>query len=258
MQAISIDETPVRNEVRPNDIGRLIFHDYFGRIHQLLPGPQAYLVEHLDPESKIYPHFHDVDQFQVFVAGTGKLGKHAVPPITVHYADGFSPYGPIVANGLGLTYFTLRLASASGGWRMPGNRHLLPARPGRTFSMRFDDDADALSQPGGVARRTLWGPAEDGLEVIDIRIGPDTGATGEAPASGQYVIVCAGSLRHEGKTLPPNSLLFLEPGDPAPSFAAGPDGAALLVLQYPRPTDRPGSNPATRQIREGAYAFGSG
>ena len=256
MQAMSFEESGVRNQVMPNDIGHLLFHDYFGRIHQVLPGPQAYLVEHLDPGSRIYPHFHDMDQFQVFVGGRGKMGKQTMPPVTAHYADGYSPYGPIVAEGRGVSYFTLRLASASGGWRMPGNRHLMPGSAGRTFSVSFEDYAQPLPR-GDAVRRTLWGPAEDGLEVIGMRIGPDTGAKGDAPAGGQYVIVCSGFLKHEGRKLTPKSLLFFEAGDAVPAFAAGADGASLLVLQYPRPGGRPGSDPASRQAQQGTYAMRS-
>ncbi len=255
MQAIRFEETRVRDGVFPHGIGHMLFHDYFGQGHQVLPGPQAYLADHLDDGSQIYPHFHDIDQFQVFVGGKGKMGKHEVCPVTIHYADGYSPYGPIVATSKGLSYFTLRLASASGGWRMPGNRHLMPGKAGRTFSTTFDDYAKAPARRGQVVCSTLREAAPDGLEVIGIRIGPDTDASGDAPAGGQYVIVCSGSLRHEGKVLPLNSLLFLATGEPAPGFSAGPAGAVLLVLQYPRPTERPGSNPAREQNYQAEYAM---
>ena len=54
------------------------------------------------------PHFHDTDQFQVFVAGAASFGKHRVEPLTVHYAGGHTPYGPIVTAEEGTHYFTLR------------------------------------------------------------------------------------------------------------------------------------------------------
>lgn len=256
MQMLRFEDTRVRTELMPSDIGHMVIHDYFGGLHKVLPGPQAYLAEHLDPGSSIYPHFHDIDQFQVFVGGTGRMGKHAVCAVTAHYADGYSPYGPIVAETRGLAYFTLRLASASGGWRMPGHRHLMPGKAGRTFSVRFEDYAAPLAQDAA-SRTTLWGPAEDGLEVVGLRLGPQARLTGDAPAGGQYVIVCAGALTQDGRTLGPNSLLFFESGDPAPVFAAGPEGAALLVLQYPRPGARPGSDPAARTAPQGAYALRS-
>src|SRR5690349_4353498 len=41
-------------------------------------------------------HFHEVDQFQIFTEGTAMLGKHPIGPVTLHYSDAYTPYGPIV------------------------------------------------------------------------------------------------------------------------------------------------------------------
>lgn len=49
--------------------------------------PQLLLVEQPIPGSKILSHFHGVDQFQVVVGGSGKLGQHAVGPISLHYTN---------------------------------------------------------------------------------------------------------------------------------------------------------------------------
>lgn len=38
--------------------------------------PPVLLVEQHVPGSKILPHFHGIDQFQVFMDGEGKLGHH--------------------------------------------------------------------------------------------------------------------------------------------------------------------------------------
>ena len=51
---------------------------------------------------------HHINQFQVFVDGSGKVGRHAALPITVQYANGYTPYGPIEAGVTGVRYFTLR------------------------------------------------------------------------------------------------------------------------------------------------------
>ena len=32
----------------------------------------------------IVPHFHEVDQFQIFVAGSGGMGRNAAAPLVVH------------------------------------------------------------------------------------------------------------------------------------------------------------------------------
>jgi hypothetical protein len=42
--------------------------------------PQLLLVEQKIPGSQILPHFHDLDQFQVFMDDHGKLGNHSIMP----------------------------------------------------------------------------------------------------------------------------------------------------------------------------------
>src|SRR6185369_6237393 len=54
--------------------------------------PNAYLVCQ-QPGAALHPHFHQADQFQVFVAGSGRIGKHPVSAVTVHFAAAHSPYG---------------------------------------------------------------------------------------------------------------------------------------------------------------------
>jgi hypothetical protein len=82
-------------------------------------------------------------------------------------------------------------------------------------------------------------------------MGPGTRTTGEpSDGGGQYCLVCSGSVRLDGKDMPPLSLAFVEPGDPAPIFDAGPLGAEVLVLQFATPSERPGSDPAKLKGRD--------
>ncbi len=55
--------------------------------------------------------------------------------------------------------------------------------------------------------------------------------------------------RDDAKRLPGDM-----PSESAPELRAGAEGADLLVLQFARPSDRPGSNPAELAKRDpGAY-----
>lgn len=49
----------------------------------------------MTPGEVLLPHFHAVDQFQIFIAGSGGIGRtHAdVTPVLVHYADHHTGYG---------------------------------------------------------------------------------------------------------------------------------------------------------------------
>lgn len=253
MRAMTFDEAPARHRDDGGAIGRAVVHDYFGRGHQLDVGPQAYLGRQLDGGSEIYAHFHDVDQFQIVVMGSGRFGRTPVAPVTIQYADAFSPYGPIVANDGGLGFFVFRRAAATGGWRMPEFAHLIPRKGGRRF---FADLSDLERRPaaGAVETETLWGPAEDGLEVSAVRLGPGASAVSAATGCGaQYLLVCGGALIQEGKLLPANAVLLQEVGESPEPVTAGDEGAVVLVLKFPVPSDRPGSDPSKTEVREGGY-----
>ena len=86
--------------------------------------PQGFLVDQ-PPDSVTEPHFHETNQFQVFVNGSGYFGKLDIAPLIVQYANGHSPYGPIVSRSEGMRYFTLRARWDPGAKYMPASRKKL-------------------------------------------------------------------------------------------------------------------------------------
>ena len=94
--------------------------------------PMAFLVEQ-DADAVVGAHYHQADQFQVMVGGSGRLGTHDVAAGAVHFAGAWSPYGPLAAGGDGLHYFTLRNGWDPGARYMefPDNRATLRALPRR-------------------------------------------------------------------------------------------------------------------------------
>jgi hypothetical protein len=208
-----------------------------GKFHH---GPQAFLVQVLDPGGSIQPHFHDVDQFQVIVQGDGVIGKKPLRPITAQYADAFTPYGPIVSRDDGISFFTLRQSASAGHFHMPGSRDKMPGRAGRNIAALFNTgeipDHDQIHLD--------LQKSDDGLCMEGFRLAPNASTTPESSIGGcQFYLVCSGSLVHEGQTLPNQSLIYVEIGEDAPTLTAGPDGAEVMLLQFPKPSDRPGSNP---------------
>ncbi|MBT6274304.1 MAG: hypothetical protein HOI95_09240, partial [Chromatiales bacterium] len=96
--------------------------DYLGHDHSDRDTPQALLVEQM-PESLIPPHFHGIDQYQVVVKGRGKLGKHELSPVCIHFTKGYTGYGPVMAPyDETLFYFTLRAQSEPGAFFLPEAR----------------------------------------------------------------------------------------------------------------------------------------
>jgi hypothetical protein len=218
--------------------------DYIGAPGSLEAGPQAFLVERPYPNPRVAPHFHDIDQFQVIVDGDGRMGKKEVKPITFQYADAFTPYGPIVGRDNGISFFTLRAVASGGYFAMPGSRKHMPGRAGRNIAAAFDIEREPLPAHE-VTREPLMEPEADGVYAEGLRLGAHASTTGVTPDAGcQYYLVCTGSLIQDGKTMPVKSLIHVAPGEDTPLLQAGPEGASVLVMQFPRPTERPGSDPA--------------
>ncbi len=92
--------------------------------------PMAYLVEQA-PGHTVHAHYHQVDQFQLFTGGSGRIGTHALEGMVLHYAGAHSPYGPIVAGPQGVQYMTLRARWDPGAQWMPGATPALRAVPQR-------------------------------------------------------------------------------------------------------------------------------
>ena len=180
------------------------------------------------------------------------MGKKEVKPITFQYADAFTPYGPIVGRDDGISFFTLRAVASGGYFPMPGSKHLMPGRAGRNIAGSFDITREPLPA-GEIEREPLMKLEADGTYAEGLRLGAKAMAEGlDTNAGCQFYLVCAGSLKQDGKTLPPKSLIHVEPGEAAPKLHAGPDGTCVLAMSFPRPTDRPGSDPGKLEGRSEA------
>lgn len=194
--------------------------------------PQAYLVEQ-PANATVPPHFHDTNQFQVFVAGAASFGKQPVRPLSLHYAGGHTPYGPIVTTDQGAHYFTLRAKWDSGGKPMPQSRdRLKPVR--RRHRLAEDIATDA---PAG--RADVLPAEDDGLGASLFRLAP--GQSGildlDVAGGGQYALVTAGSVHHDGLDLTKHSCLYRFAEEAPLTLTAGPTGAAVLLMQFPVHTE---------------------
>lgn len=204
-----------------------------------LDQPQAYLVE--QPEnSTVSAHFHDTNQFQIFVRGGGRFGKKPVDGMVIHYAGAHTPYGPIEAGDEGAHYMTLRNRWDSGAKVMPENRAKL-RKIKRTHRI-----ADEITMPDAEARQSILTqvtdlvPLEtDGLGVRQFDIGPgqDCAVAFETPGVGAYAFVADGSIRHDTVELESHSLLYRAADEAPLRLTAGAEGASVLLLQFPPEPD---------------------
>lgn len=200
------------------------------------PLPQGFLVEQ-PPGSATPPHFHETNQFQVVVGGTGWIGKHGGAPLQVHYVNGHTPYGPVTAGQEGLYYFTLRAAWDPGAKYLPESVERLKKGNQRTRIAEAPvDTAEALAARTATEVETVMAPEPDGLAAWLWRVGPSTEVTLPDPAGsgGQYHVVAAGAAVREGETLDLWSTLFVMPDDAPLTLKSGATGLDLLVLQFPK------------------------
>jgi hypothetical protein len=181
----------------------------------------------------IEPHFHPIDQFQIFVRGTDlKLGKHVCEPVAVHYTDGYTPYGPITWGEGGMAFFNLRARADTGAHWMPGSREKLARRAGRSETVHCGLADPATAQ--GAEQQVLIAEHDDGLFAFGMVAGPGVELPEDVVGgAGRYELVLAGELELEDETLPAHSLLFVSAGDRLPARRAGAAGAHVLTVQSP-------------------------
>ena len=198
--------------------------------------PQGFLV--IQPPGAVTPaHFHEPNQFQVFVEGDGRIGAYPTTPLTVQYANGHTPYGPIVAFASGVKYFTLRQRWDAGAKYLPASREKLVKGNQRTrvkggLSATADDDRAARQ---GQLIETVFPMEADGLAGWLYRLGPGHTCTLPEPADGggQYLLVAGGAMIVSGAELARHSVAFVSPEEKAFRVVASQAGLDLLVLQFP-------------------------
>ena len=203
--------------------------------------PQAFLIE-MHADETILPHFHEVDQFQVFVAGSGGMGRQAAATLAVHYADHHTGYGPINAGPQGYSYFTLRARSDPGAHYLhkPGYREALkPSRKRHGVAAGIALSTEPVLMDLKEARiEPLFADLDgsDGLGAAVFRMGPAAARTGPDPraSGGQYYLVLNGSLEFGTGKYPAWSTVFVSKDDGPLSFRAGPKGLEALLLAFPK------------------------
>jgi hypothetical protein len=207
--------------------------DVFGSAFSTTDSPQVFLVE-TQPDHAIEPHFHAVPQFQIAVRGSGRLGRHEIDGVVLHYSDAWSSYGPIVAGPSGLSFFTIRMAPDTGAHYMPGARAERPDVDGRQITRAVPP---ALPADGAVQERARIEQAPDGLEVLELVAPPDARLPiSAASATGRLLLVVDGAIVVDGRSYGAGSWGHQQAGSP-PDVRADTAGAQLLLLTFPALTD---------------------
>jgi mannose-6-phosphate isomerase-like protein (cupin superfamily) len=200
--------------------------DFIGKPGADVDMPQAFLVEQ-DADSVILPHFHERDQFQVVVEGSGSLGRHEVRPVSVHYASRHTGYGPITAGPRGLWYFSLRAMTDPGAHFLPEEREKLERGP------KLNLLADPVTG-GDAPVEELLAPRPDGVAAWALRVPPGTEVSPPVHAGGpRYYVVVSGEMLVGNERLPRFATVFVGGNDASFEARAGGEALTVLALQYP-------------------------
>lgn len=203
--------------------------------------PIAYLIEQV-PHYTLRAHFHEADQFQIFVTGKGRMGSHAAIPGQGHFVGPFSGYGPIVAGEEGVTYMTLRNSWDPGAQFLPDKIEKIRAKRHGRREVMFDvpapvDDDAQLATLQETKITTLIETQADGLAASSYLLSPGESATGPDPSvgGGQFWLVMAGEMVGPNeRPLKRLSMAFAWPEDTQYVARAGAAGLHVLMLQFPR------------------------
>jgi hypothetical protein len=199
--------------------------------------PQAFLIEQA-PNSVIRPHFHQENQFQVVVDGGADLGRHAVAPVSVHYASRHTGYGPITSGAQGVSYFSLRDRVTALAYYLPESRPLMEDVPRRNvFAQRIEvaQPAQLQALPAVQLDAAIDGQP-DGVAAWVVRLPPGSRNWVPLPPGGadRFHLVLAGSLRQAAEALTRLSTVFTSFDEPPLVMEADAEGAQVLVLQFPQ------------------------
>jgi hypothetical protein len=206
-------------------------------------GPQAFMVVQGAQVGKIPAHFHSVQQFQYVASGSGTIAGRPLARGVVHYADGFTPYGPICAGPTGLTYATLRPCHDTGVNVMPAAQDRLAqllGTPERLAANRRQFTVDLLAQQAEAAASdgSRWidrCERSDGLRIAVVSLpARATAPPVTAGGAGAFLLVVDGTMEGERESYRTGSIRWNEAGEPVRQRAGG-EGARLALLQFPAP-----------------------
>ncbi len=223
------------------------YTDFFGKlVDQIEDRPQSHYTE-MDANGVIVPHFHRVNQFQIMVSGHGSIGRNALPLVGLHYADGYTAYGPINAGPFGLGLFTIRAQSDPGAiyLHQPGYKDFLkPSKKRYLIAENIGLSTESVLQYRGevTLENVLEKDADQSVDLSDglgahmLRMGGGAKTTGPDPriTGGQYYLVLNGSLEFDGASYAPWSMVFADHTDAPLEVHAGARGLEALVMNFPR------------------------
>lgn len=198
--------------------------------------PTIFLVE--QPAGMVLPaHFHRNNQFQLVVAGTGKIGPTKLEPVTIHYAGAYTAYGPLLAGPEGLKYFTIRPVHESGMQVVAETpQHAWPKGPrchATSKQVAVLSDHELAQVTRLLTANAITGDGGMRADVCTLPPGSELDLFCHEEAEGLFIFVLAGSAEVEAVTLGLWESVFLSSDELTTPIRAGAGGAQVAILAPP-------------------------
>lgn len=195
--------------------------------------PNGFLVDQ-PAGAVIRTHFHTTSQWQVFVGGSGTLGRRPVQGFVAQYVAPHTGYGPIAAGKQGLWYMTLRASGVTGVNYLPESREALDTSLPKLqlISECFLPDAVDAGRP--VAE--MIAPRPDGVAawMVYVPHGQTVAAPRHQGGVARYYVIASGEMVADHCCLGPLSIVWTDEEDLSMPIQAGQSGLTVMVLQFPR------------------------
>lgn len=194
--------------------------------------PNGFLVDQ-PAGAVIRTHFHTVSQWQVFVGGSGTLGRRPVQGFVAQYVAAHTGYGPITAGAQGLWYMTLRASGVTGANYLPESRAALDTSLPKMqlISECFLPDAVDANRP----LAEMIAPRPDGVAawMVHVPQGQTLAAPRHPGGLARYYVVASGEMVADHRYLGPLSIAWTDEEDLSMPIRAGQSDLTVIVLQFP-------------------------
>jgi len=223
---------------RPLNIGAAVYHKAEWMESGQAPGlaPTVFLVEQ-PPNTTLEPHFHTRNQFQLFVAGAGRIGPRELRAVTIHYAGAYTGYGPLVSGSDGIKYFTIRSQFESGFVPATQAREKMLRGPKRHKDafVGHPSSPEALLALSQVERQDIIeSDAGLGVELLRLPANARCSVTPIQASAGCFLFVLSGRASVAGVERQLWEPAFVPLTDGAQRVTTANIGAELVVLHIPQ------------------------
>lgn len=196
-----------------------------------------------DPEPNIYeleissdfiqpPHFHQSEEFQLIIEGSGTINSESFQAGSLHYAAPYSAYGPFAPGVDGIKYLTIRMSSdrrsfltATHASEMDGHAQVIkliqPVDRGDCMNLQSVDSFMAAIDGTAASSGYVRVPPSFEFDDLQSRIPGD-----------KFLFVKSGSIITCGHTLTQWESMYVTGDEEMFTANSGPEGLELIVLQF--------------------------